>query len=101
MAIRLAPRCLPNKEGQKEFGYSAKGFILPCCWCDKDDPGFDLLKSENLAVSKNDKIENIITSEAWVKFGNSLVQDYGKNAPKTCWKYCAKGKKDNKKVIRS
>lgn len=97
MAIRLVPRCI----GEKDFGYSATGFILPCCWCDKDDPGFASLKSEDLAVANNHSIEDIITSDAWIKFSNSLIQDFGKNAPATCWKYCSKGKKDNKKVIRS
>ena len=96
---KLKPKCHPDYEnGQSQFGYSAQGYLLPCCWCDQGAPEFEKLKTEDLAVANNDSIQDIITSDAWIEFGNSLVASNGENAPEMCWKYCASDKDVIKKV---
>ena len=81
------PVCImePHK---KQFGYSALGYILPCCWCDvTDDEGFKELKNEKLKLSNVQSIKDIIYSKEWKKFIKKLVL-YPETAPKTCHKYC-------------
>ena len=39
MAI-IYPRC-EQKEGGKDYALSAKGYLLPCCWCDTITPEKD------------------------------------------------------------
>ena len=39
MAI-IYPRC-EQKEGGKDYALSAKGYLIPCCWCDTITPEKD------------------------------------------------------------
>lgn len=98
---KLLPKCFPGfpGKGKQQFGYSSKGYLLPCCWCDQNDPAFDSLLTEDLAVANNSSIEDILASDAWQEFGKSLVQNYGANAPGTCWKYCTEGKGQVKRTV--
>lgn len=75
----------------KPKGYSAHGHILPCCWANNDDPGFAALQKEHLKVENNDSIEEIFQSTEWSEFIDKLtVRPH--DAPRTCWKYCGKGR---------
>ena len=98
MAI-IYPRCEKKIHG-KDYALSAKGFILPCCWCDTISPEKDkeLMKlfRPHLHISKNDTIEEILLSDEWLKFKDSITKDYDK-APKVCQRFC--GHKDKIKGI--
>ena len=96
--LTFHPKCINNDiifgKSMKAFGYTSSGHLLPCCWCDKAayfDPGFKTLLTEELKVENVNSISEIFTSSAWIAFDNILHGD-GKGAPKTCKKYCGKGK---------
>ena len=77
---KIKPQCLTKKKGRdhaKIFGHTAKGWILPCCWCDvvnpDKDPEIKKLMSEKLLLKNNNKIEDIIDSEEWKRFYNTIT----------------------------
>ena len=54
------PRC--TKPNPKDFGHSAQGFIIPCCWMDRHDlptetmdETHEALFSEHLHLSNNER----------------------------------------------
>lgn len=88
----MNPKCTDKTSSQwKEFGHSAKGFLLPCCWCDKitteDDPLLHNLYNENLHLDNNTNIDEILFSDEWHEFLDA-IKDY-KTAPNVCKKYCS------------
>lgn len=83
------PNCLNKK---KEFGHSAGGWILPCCWLDPNempitDDRINALFSEDLKIENVDIIEDILLSEPWINF--SKVIKSGNNVPKICKLKCS------------
>lgn len=89
------PKCLSaTSSAMKALGHSASGHILPCCWCDNSDPGFEFLLTDELKIENNDSISDIINSKPWMSFARRL-ENGGKGLPYTCWKYCGKGKEHN------
>jgi hypothetical protein len=93
---KIKPQCLTKKKGKdhaKIFGHTAKGWILPCCWCDvvnpDKDPEIKKLMSEKLLLKNNKKIEDIIDSEEWKKFYDTIIIPslYGQ-APEVCKRKC-------------
>tara|TARA_B100000424_G_C22841338_1_gene448963 strand:+ start:558 stop:896 length:339 start_codon:yes stop_codon:yes gene_type:complete len=77
---------------KKAYGHNVSGHLMPCCWCFKtNDPDINVLNQEHLKIENVDSIEEIVLSDEWLKFTNTLAND-PLNAPKTCWKYCGKGK---------
>lgn len=86
------PKCLSDDDTRmKALGHSASGHILPCCWCDNGDPGFDVMLTNELKLENNNSIEDIFKSKPWISFAKKL-DNGGKGLPYTCWKYCGKGK---------
>ncbi|SVA15094.1 uncharacterized protein METZ01_LOCUS67948 [marine metagenome] len=91
MAIKLTPKCT----GSKGYGYSAKGYIIPCCWCDPIDgtPGSkdEVVQrgffQEHLHISKAESIEEIISDKVWVDFFDGLIND-PENAMSVCKRWC-------------
>ncbi|MAD25231.1 MAG: hypothetical protein CMO44_13765 [Verrucomicrobiales bacterium] len=106
--MKLNPKCLidPKQDKQKTYitsqnlAHSAKGFILPCCWCDIPEPEKDeqikKLFNKKLHLDNNDTIEDIILSDEWFNFFSTLTDDTS-NASSVCKKYCSVG--DNKTVV--
>ena len=88
--MKIQPRCEKGKES-KDYAYSAKGFILPCCWCDtitpQSDPELNKLFNPNLYLSNVDSVDEVILSDEWLNFKKSITIDYDK-APKVCKRYC-------------
>ena len=97
--MKIQPRCLAflfNKspkhgDNSKGAAYTSDGFMLPCCWL--DDPPVHRwitahgLKDEHLAVSNNEKLEDIYTSDEWENFFQTLLWS-PENAPYMCKKKC-------------
>ncbi len=85
--MKINPKC---KAG-KDYSYSAKGFLLPCCWCDTVNPETDKelhkLFNPELHLSNVDSIEEVLLSDEWLNFDESITKDFDK-APKVCKRYC-------------
>ena len=94
--VELTPKCLSGKG----YGYSAQGYLLPCCWCDprenrtvngKVDLETEEIKSiffkEHLKLTNVDSIMEILTSKEWKNFYDTLLEDQN-NAPEVCKRFC-------------
>ncbi len=99
MTNKLYPRCHPYwyKDGKKIYNndskgcaYTARGYLLPCCWCDRDDPK-DVKQFEYFGFYENDlKVENvddvtaeILWSPEWLNFHKTLIEE-PEHAPNVC-----------------
>jgi hypothetical protein len=68
----IDPKCL---NGDKDYGWSSEGFLLPCCWQDvreKYKEEIKYLMKDNLHISNVNSIEEIINSEEWKFFYSSV-----------------------------
>ena len=88
--MHINPKCEKN-EKSKDYAYSAKGFLLPCCWCDTITPEKDkeLFKLFNpkLHLDNVDNIEEILLSDEWINFKQTITKDF-ENAPSVCKRFC-------------
>tara|TARA_B100000131_G_scaffold115360_1_gene112320 strand:- start:184 stop:465 length:282 start_codon:yes stop_codon:yes gene_type:complete len=86
---KIYPKCLSENN---EFGHTARGYILPCCWADRPDlfqsDMKDLVK-EKFKLSNIEKIEDIIESKEWTNFYTNLKNNKGYSI---CYIYCSKNK---------
>ena len=103
MTNKLYPKCHPywEEDGEKiknpqvkGVAYTAEGYLLPCCWCDRDQPKirkeFEFLGfyEEDLKVSNVDDIkEEILKSPEWYTFHKMLLEEPN-NAPEICKRKC-------------
>ena len=81
----IKPKCL-DKWGF--FGWSATGYLLPCCWMDHEN--MDLipeLVQEKFKVENVDKISDIILSDEWQSFFD-VIKNNPESAPHVCHHYC-------------
>jgi hypothetical protein len=91
----IDPKCLKN---QQCFGFSSRGFILPCCYYDNeyslkfDAPQFI---EEKLNLNNVNSIEEIFNSEAWQTFFEQL-DSKSENLPYPCHYYCSDNSTPNK-----
>jgi len=104
--MKIKPKCMikPASKNDNNYidhqylGHSAKGFILPCCWCDipnpKSDDEINKLFKEKLHIDNNDSIEEIVLSDEWISFLSTLIDNPSK-ASKVCKKYCSVENKMN------
>ena len=67
---KFKPMCIAKKTC---IAYVNSGHILPCCFADGDRDKFKLLMPEHLKVKNNKSIEDIITSNEWLKFFDGLM----------------------------
>ena len=103
--IKIYPKCHPydyskdrptedNFIRQKNFTYTATGYLMPCCWCDQPEE-YDHFKQlgffdESLKLENNDSVEQIMLSKTWMQFHKTLVVDPS-NAPNVCKRKCGTG----------
>ena len=80
-SANIKPKCFDDKR----LGYSSKGFILPCCWCDISNPEEEVEKlfNEKLNINRSN-FQDIILSDEWFNFKNKIEN----NPPKVCQFYC-------------
>ena len=82
------PKCITTS---KDYGSTSDGYLIPCCWCDKifskgiinNDPLLEALFDEELKVENNESIEDILLSDQWIEFAQSII-----NGPHTASKRC-------------
>lgn len=97
----MFPKCFPywiinGKEIKnkkiKEITYSSKGYLLPCCWCDKSYEEANIsqygLFDDSLKLTNNQNVEEVIYSDIWKSFFNMLEKDGEK--PNICKIKCSK-----------
>ena len=88
--MKINPKCEKGKQS-KDYATSAKGFLLPCCWCDTINPSSDIeltkLFRPHLHLDKVDSIDEILLSDEWLDFKKSITTDNDK-APDVCKRYC-------------
>ena len=94
--LNFKPRC---KDG-KEYGHSARGFLLPCCWMewyetDKLDAIHQSLFNPELNLSNIEHLDEVLLSDEWLSFENS-IRSY-ETAPDRCKLQCSR--KDTKKYL--
>lgn len=88
MAKVWQPKCITEK---KEYGTTSDGYLIPCCWCDKvfseewtnNDPLLKALYDEQLKIENNESIDDILLSEQWLEFAQSVI-----NGPHTASNRC-------------
>ena len=84
---------ISNVKGPKEITYSSRGFLLPCCWCDKAIHEEQLsqygLFNEELKLENNDSVEDVLTSDIWRSFFK-MLEDSDSIKPDTCIEKCSK-----------
>ena len=86
-----------------EYGHSTLGFITPCCWADpvfrsnEKEKLFDDLYTEDLKISNNDSIVDILLSDPWLRWFES-IENGPETAPSTCKKYCYRSHETQKKT---
>ena len=80
--MKIEPKCIIIKEGAKEtmgIAYTSNGYLLPCCWLDSKAYEAELkskgLLNDNLKLANNNSVEDIISSEEWVKFIDELYSN--------------------------
>jgi len=74
----LDPKCFDTR--QQAYGFTNRGELIPCCWCDTQYNRRDKDYQKLLMVSKledHDSIEEIVTQEEWVEFYENLKQNKG------------------------
>lgn len=84
--IPLDAKCMDDR--QQAFAITNLGQLIPCCWLDNQDNRKDLEYQQLLMVSHvsdYDTIEEILTTDEWIKFYNNLKS--GKGFP-TCHNVC-------------
>lgn len=83
----IDPKCL---NGKNCFGFSAKGYLLPCCWADNyiRMKYFSELVQEKFHLSNVDSIDEIVNSQEWQDFYRGLI-DNPEEAPQVCKDFCA------------
>jgi hypothetical protein len=81
------PICITK---DREFGHSTLGYITPCCWNDPVFSNKNLDKSlftEDLKIANNDSIKDILLSEAWQTFYDTIASG-PETASGVCKQYC-------------
>ena len=95
------PDCLirENEDGTRKkregFAHTATGYLIPCCMLDTnpDDPLYKDLMKEELKVSNNENIYDILLSDEWETFAKAVVKGANKgieHAPISCQRICGK-----------
>lgn len=88
--LYLDPECL--QENWREFGHSSQGFLLPCCWLDKNEsPSDDIQDSlfdQEISLTNVKSVKEILNSPQWQNFYKSL-QSYD-TACARCQSKCGK-----------
>lgn len=91
----LKPKCMPGSKISTGIYYNSEGFLLPCCWLDMiNKTSVDELKAlgmydEELKLSNNNKVEDIINSDQWKNF-RKILKHNPQCALQRCKDMCGK-----------
>lgn len=96
----IKPECMPyyysngtklQKNVTQSIASTTDGYLLPCCWCDAPNTKSDIIAADlyntNLKITNNETIDDILMSNQWKNFINTIL--YNSNAaPKCCKEKC-------------
>tara|TARA_B100000795_G_scaffold238710_1_gene200007 strand:- start:339 stop:674 length:336 start_codon:yes stop_codon:yes gene_type:complete len=87
------------KSRREGFAHCARGFLIPCCLLDGAhndfDPMYTALFKDDLKLSNNESIEDILLSDEWIAFGKAVIKGVHEgieHAPLSCQKTCGNTK---------
>jgi MoaA/NifB/PqqE/SkfB family radical SAM enzyme len=94
---QLKPKCLEGAE----YGYSAMGYITPCCWIDegnieKQYPDFF---NKNTHINNFKNIKQLLNTKEWKNF-QEILKNHPEKAPQKCWDKCSTKSGEHKKYLR-
>lgn len=95
MTEKFNPICMTDTEG---MAHTCSGHLIPCCHLDyisNYDPAYRELLKDELKISNNDSVEDILTSDEWLNFGRAVFRGLNEGieyAPTSCQRKC--GPKD-------
>lgn len=101
--MKLNPNCLKKS---KLFGWSAQGYLLPCCWCDLpstfngEQGAVSKLVDPKFHIDKINNFEEVINSQEW-KDLYAIITDESRidEAPAVCKRHCGQGKKSYRETV--
>ena len=89
----LDPMCIGDNP--REYALSSQGYLMPCCWVvDSNEDIFKDLIKDKFHISNTKNIKEIIESDEWKTFADTLVNKPQK-ASAVCWALC--GNRTHKK----
>jgi hypothetical protein len=87
---KFKPKCLNH---EAPIAYSAEGYIIPCCWVDRNGcTGYERFYKQSLHIDNNESIEDILLSDTWLEFYN-MLEHRPNEAPQHCHSKCTTGTK--------
>lgn len=94
---KLKPKCF----GRTEYGYSAMGYITPCCWIDEGniEKQYPQLFNKNTHMNNFKNMEELLQTKEWKNFYD-VLKNNPKNAPQKCWDQCSTKSGAHKKYLR-
>lgn len=98
--MKLRPDCIKL---DKKFGWSAQGYLLPCCWCDlkstfdgKQGALSELVK-EHMNINNFENLEDILNTPEWQYFHKVITnKKTTSETPEVCIKHCGQGMKSKR-----
>lgn len=93
----LIPQCFHGRE----FGHSAMGYIMPCCWMAEGnvEQKYPDLCNESTKISNVETVEEILNSDAFKKY-EKILKELPEDAYEICWKKCSTKSTPHKIYIR-
>ena len=91
---KLIPKCF---NGSISAAITNRGYLLPCCYCDKPTnlASPEIKKIEKVSkIDDVNSIEEILLSDEWQEFANNLENNKG---PAFCWWVCGNNKNEKKR----
>jgi hypothetical protein len=83
---KFLPKCLHI---DRQLAFVNTGHMTPCCWISVDwnEPYLKDILSKEMHIDNFESIEEILTSEPWIKFFD-MLKNNPSDAPPTCKKFC-------------
>jgi hypothetical protein len=93
---QLKPKCFEGIE----YGYSAMGYITPCCWIDEGniEKQYPNLFNKNTHINNFSNIKELLNTKEWKNFRH-ILKNYPKKAPQKCWDKCSTKSGKHKKYL--
>jgi hypothetical protein len=83
---RFLPKCL---NPGRQLAFASTGHMTPCCWTNVSwsQPYLKEIFAEKMHIDNFNTIDEILTSEPWVKFFD-MLKNNPKDAPPICKHFC-------------
>lgn len=103
LEMTLDPNCLKKN---KKFGWTARGYLLPCCWCDVPSTyagkqgAVSKLIQDKFHIDNIENFQEVVDSPEWKELYDILTNNARQNdVPQVCKRHCGQGKKSKREFI--